>query len=130
MNEWLLVFKKSQVTPRTFEGNFRQFKKYIGPKISGMKLDEINSIVIQKLLNEMLEKGLSLTYVKKVKFLLRQFFEYSIDNKMLIINPVDKIKVRANERKIYDNEKIASLVEEDDLDELIKLLEEKRNKRK
>ena len=29
MNEWLFVFKKIQVTPRTFENNLTKFKKYI-----------------------------------------------------------------------------------------------------
>lgn len=105
MKEWLLVFKKTQVTARTFEGNFRQFKKYIEPKIGGMKLDEITNITIQKLLNEMFEKKLSLSYVKKVKFLLRQFFEYAVDNKLLLLNPVDKTRLRVNERKVYNQDK-------------------------
>lgn len=105
MKEWLLVFKKTQVTPRTFEGNFRQFEKFIEPKIGGMKLDEISSLAIQKILNEMLEDDYSLSYVKKVKFLLRQFFEYAVDHKYIGNNPVEKTKVRTSERKIYDGNK-------------------------
>lgn len=31
MNEWLMVFKKSAVTPRTFEGIIRNFKLHIQP---------------------------------------------------------------------------------------------------
>lgn len=39
------------------------------------------------MLNEMLEENLSLDYVKKTKFLLRQFFE---DNQFLLANPIHK----------------------------------------
>ena len=33
MKEWLVVFKKSQVSPRTFENNIARFKNHIEPKI-------------------------------------------------------------------------------------------------
>ena len=122
MKEWLLVFKKTQVTARTFENNFRHFNLYIEPKIGGMKLDEITSITIQKLLNEMLEQKLSLDYVKKTKFLLRQFFEYAVDNKLLVVNPVDRTKVRSNERKIYDGQKESKAIPIEAREEFIECL--------
>ena len=52
----------------------------------------------------MLEENLSLDYVKKTKFLLRQFFEYAVDNQFLLANPIQKVKVKSKERKIYDSE--------------------------
>ena len=55
MAEWLLIFKKNQVSPRTFENVLRNFELHIKPKVSNMKLDEVSSIVIQKVLNGMLE---------------------------------------------------------------------------
>lgn len=123
MKEWLLVFKKSQVTSRSFENNLRQFNLYINPKIGGMKLDEITSLTIQKLLNDMLDQKLSLDYVKKTKFLLRQFFEYSVDNKLLVVNPVDRTKVRSNERKIYDGQKEYKAIPVEAREEFIKCLD-------
>ena len=101
MKEWLMVFKKSQVTPRTFENNITKFKKHIEPKIGGMKLDEITSITIQKMLNEMQDEDLSLDYIKKTKHLLRQFFEYAVENKFILENPINKVKVKSQEHKIY-----------------------------
>lgn len=123
MKEWLLVFKKTQVTARTFENNFRQFTLYIEPKIGVMKLDEITSITIQKILNDMLEQKLSLDYVKKTKFLLRQFFEYAVDNKLLVVNPVDRTKVRSNERKIYDGQQEYKAIPIEVREEFIKCLD-------
>lgn len=104
MEEWLLVFKKSQVTPRTFEGNFRNFKLHIYPKIGKMKIDDVNTVVIQRLLNDMLDNNYSLASTRKVKFLINQFFEYAIQNKLTSDNPATRTKVKSNERKIYDSE--------------------------
>ncbi len=104
MTEWLLVFKKTQVSPRTFEGVFRNFKLHIEPKIGNMKIDEVNSIVIQKILNSMLEQDYSLAVVKKIKFIFNQFFNYAVDHKMVETNPTTKTRVRSSKRKINDNE--------------------------
>ena len=104
MKEWMLVFKKQTVTPRTFEGNFRNFKLHIAPKIGKMKIYEVNTMVVQKLLNEMLEQGYSLASTRKVKFLINQFYEYAIENKLTNENPAIKTKVKSAERKIYDSE--------------------------
>lgn len=101
MKDWLMVFKKSQVSPRTFENNITKFNNYILPKIGGMKIDEINTVTIQKMLNEMQEQDLSLDYVKKTKFLLGQFFEYAVESKFIIDNPVRKVKVKSQEHKVY-----------------------------
>ena len=104
MKEWMLVFKKQTVTPRTFEGNFRNFELHILPKIGNMKIDEITTIVVQKLLNEMLEEGYNLATTRKIKHLLNQFFEYAIDNKLTNENPAIRTKVKSSDRKIYDSE--------------------------
>ncbi len=105
MHEWLMVFKKNQVSPRTFEGNIRHFRKYIEPKIGNMKINEINSISIQKLLNDMMNKGLGIDYIRKCRFLLRQFFEYAVDSKLLSENPVNKTSVSATDRSKKDNKR-------------------------
>ena len=95
MNEWMLVFKRNQVSPRTFEGNLRKFRKHIEPRIGNMQLAEITPIVLQKMFNDMLEENLSLDYIKKTKFLLRQFFEYAEDNNIIQSNPINKVKIKS-----------------------------------
>ena len=104
MTEWLLVFKKNQVTPRTFEGNFSKFKLHIEPKIGNMKIDEVTTMVIQKLLNQMLEDGYSLDVVRKTKVIFNQFFGYAVQNKFVQSNPTLLTRVKSKERKIYDGE--------------------------
>lgn len=123
MNEWLLIFKKTQVTPRTFEHNFRNFKLHIYPKIGKMKIDEVNTVVIQKLLNEMLENNYSLASTRKIKFLINQFFEYAIQNKLTLDNPATRTKVKSNERKIYDNENKYKAISPEIRNQFIKALD-------
>ena len=98
MSEWLLVFKKSAVSPRTFEGIIRNYRLHIEPQIGGMKIFEIDNFVIQKLINNLIEAGYSSNTIKKNKHLLGQFFEYAIDNKWVNFNPTLKVKVRTHER--------------------------------
>ncbi len=104
MNEWMLVFKRQLVSPRTFEHQYSKFRLHIRSQIGEMKVDEINTLTIQKLLNNMLEKGLGMDTVRKTKNLLNQFFEYAISTKLANDNPTLKAKVRSSERKDYDSE--------------------------
>ena len=94
MFEYLMTFKKSAVSPRTFEGNIRNFKLHIAPLIGKMKVYEIDSYAIQKLVNSLIDQGYSNDTIKKCKHLLNQFFEYSIDNKWILVNPTLKVKVK------------------------------------
>lgn len=90
MSEWLLVFKKSAVSPRTFEGIIRNFRLHIEPIIGKMKIYEIDTFVVQQVLNKMIDADYSLNVVKKNKHLISQFFEYAIDNKWVQDNPTRK----------------------------------------
>ena len=111
MSEWLLVFKKSAVSPRTFEGIIRNFRLHIEPLIGKMKVYEIDNYAIQKLVNNLMEQGYSNDTVKKCKHLLNQFFEYAIDNKWILANPTLKVKIKGK-RNIYqanDDEKYKAM---------------------
>ena len=55
MNEWLMVFKKTAVTSRTFEGIIRNFKLHIQPQIGNMKIYEVDTYVVQKVMNNMID---------------------------------------------------------------------------
>lgn len=99
MFEWLMVFKKSSVTPRSFEGIIRNYQLHIAPIIGNMKLYEIDTFVVQKVINVMIDKDYSNNTIKKNKHLLSQFFEYAIDNKWVQTNPTLKVKMKVHDRK-------------------------------
>lgn len=102
MADWLLVFKKSAVSPRTFEGIIRNFRLHIEPVIGNMKIYDVDTFVVQKVINKLIDENYSNNTVKKNKHLISQFFEYAIDNKWVMINPTLKVKIRVHDRKVYD----------------------------
>ncbi len=103
MFEYLMTFKKSTVSPRTFEGNIRNFKLHIVPHIGKMNVYEIDNYAIQKFVNILLDQGYSVDTIKKCKHLLNQFFEYSIENKWIYTNPTLKVKVKGK-RNVYEED--------------------------
>jgi integrase len=100
MQEWLLTFKQSEVAARTFEKNLSFAKWYVYPAIGEMKVNEVSTENVQKLLNGMRIDGYALDTVKHTKHLMRQFFEYCKDSGFVSENPVDKVKLQSRERKI------------------------------
>ena len=101
MHEWLMVFKKSAVAPRTFESHIRNFKLHIEPHIGNMDVKEVTIMTIQKLYNELYIKGLATVSIKKIKHILGQFFEYCIENEIIDKNPVAKTQLKNRDRKNY-----------------------------
>lgn len=59
MHQWIITFKRAEVSPRTFERILSNAKNHIYPEIGNMKLDEITDTIIQSLLNRMLFQGYS-----------------------------------------------------------------------
>lgn len=102
--DWLLVFKKASVTPRTFESCIRNYKLHIKPYLENMKIEDVTTPVIQQVINETLAKGLSTVTAKKVKFLFNQFFEYATDCGWVLVNPTYKVKIRSREVKLTNSE--------------------------
>lgn len=109
LEDWLLVFKKASVSPRTFEGIFRNFRLHIQPVIGNMKLNEINSTVVQRVVNKMLADGYSVDTCKKIKFTINQFFEYAIDNEWAQNNPTTKVRIRNRDAKDYIKEEYKAI---------------------
>ena len=109
MTDWLLVFKKSSVSGRTFEGIIRNFRLHIEPQIGNMKIYEIDIFVIQKVINKLIDEKLSNNTIKKNKHLISQFFEYAIDNKWVSINPTLKVQVRTKDKAVSNKEKYKAL---------------------
>lgn len=113
MLEWLMTFKKTSVTSRTFEGNIRNFKLHIEPIIGNMKIYELDSIAVQKAINTLLDNGYSIDVAKKIKFLINQFCEYAIDSKWILFNPTTKIRIRAKDKSAVHKEHYKALPPEE-----------------
>jgi integrase len=100
MQQWLLTFKQSEVTPRTFENNLSYARLHVYPAIGTIKAHEVGTENVQKLLNDMRINGYALDTVKHTKHLMRQFFEYCKKAGFVSANPVDDVTLQSRERKI------------------------------
>lgn len=111
--DWLLVFKKSSVTPRTFEGNIRNYNNHIKPYLENMQIKDVTTPIIQQVINELFAKGLAPATIKKIKFLFNQFFDYATDCELITNNPTYKIKVRSRDVKLSDKENMYKAIPPD-----------------
>jgi len=75
-------------------------KWYIYPQIGDLKVNDVDTSIVQRLLNAMQIKGYALDTVKHAKHLLRQFFEYCEENGFVPENPVNKVKLQ--KRGVYN----------------------------
>ena len=106
MKNWLRIFKKPMVSSRAFESNIRTFKNHILPAIGNMKINEVNTNIVQAILTKSLQdhKGRSNT-PKRIKFLLNQFYEHLIEQGLAYDNPTLKCKVSNRYKKTYIDSK-------------------------
>jgi len=110
MAEWLRMFKKAEVSARTYEADLIRARIHIYPQIGDKKLRDITANTIQALLNNMTYNGYALATVRKVKFLLNQFFTYAKKSKFVNDNPVADCIVKSNaEHKEQKTEKYKAI---------------------
>lgn len=95
MQQWIITFKRAEVSSRTFERVLSNAKIHIYPEIGNMKLDEITFNTVQMVLNKMLFNGYALASVRKIKFILNQFFAYAQKSKFIAANPVSECIVKS-----------------------------------
>ena len=98
MKDWLLLFKKASVSPRTFETNMINFNNQILPNIGTVRISDVKLNTIQQLMSNLTEQGFNNNTLRKTKFLLNQFFNYCVENNIVDENPISKVRVysRAN----------------------------------
>ena len=99
MQFWMMKYKKRTIAARTFERYVVNAKRYIYPYMGGYLPQNITTNLLQDFLGGMLDKGFALDTVKHIKYQLRQYFEYCIDEEIIDKNPVGKVRLQTKERK-------------------------------
>ena len=99
MKEWLLVFKINDVSSRVFEDCMRNYNLHIKPNLQNMGVLQIDSVVIKKLLNRIYSSNHSHEVVRKTKTLLKQFFDYAVEEKLVQYNPVLSVNFKVKEKR-------------------------------
>lgn len=103
MQDWLLLFKKASVSSRTMEGILNKFRLYIVPALKSLKLNEVSLLHLQKLLNDLTDRGIATDSVKRVRWLLKEFFNYLVEQSLVSKNPVDGVRISAKKQTLEDS---------------------------
>jgi len=89
---WLTAYKSAcRINTRKYYESL--VNVHIKPVIGSLKLTDVTSAQLQKLLNDMAEKGKSVKTIKGVRKILSSIFETAVDNRLIAFSPASKLKV-------------------------------------
>lgn len=93
MGEWLSVHKLPVVRESTKSEYQSHFNHLQTMEIGSMVIDAVTRTDCQKTMNDLAEDGYAKSTIKKYRLLLRQFFEYLIEERELKHNPAGKVSI-------------------------------------
>lgn len=95
---WLMNYKITTVSPRTFESCIRNMRNHIIPVFGYLKPQDLTIDHLQPHFRTLLE-NYELDTVKKIKYVFSQYLDYCVDRGIIDSNPMNKIKLKSRERK-------------------------------
>jgi integrase len=113
--DWL-AGRKPHIEEKTYIGHELMIRRHILPEFGDMKLGDVRTRDVQKLLNEKLEAGLSVRTVKYIYTTLNMGFKQAIRERLITFNPADSDAVelpkqRKKEIQVLDREEMARFLE-------------------
>lgn len=113
MHLWLFEVMKSKIKPATFERYEGIYRNYVkSDSIYGSKLCNIQSIQLQRYYNLLYKSAKSSNVIKNLNKLLKEFFNYAIDEGYLNRNPCARLTipglkdVKKEEVQVFSDEEI------------------------
>jgi len=115
-NEWLEKFARKELSSTTFVNYESKLTTNILPVIGHVRMDEINTLMLQTLMDELKRKdgsNVELSFYTKfdVYRTLRSIFKYAVQWKVLVRNPLEGVNKPKNRNKkevsAYDEEEVA-----------------------
>ncbi len=117
---WLDNFCKNCIKDYTYQGYKLYMEKHINPAIGHLELSKITTVVCQQFLMEMYTNGrkrgratkgtgLALKTVKDIKITLQTCLQKAVDEELLPINPVKKVKLPKEQKKEMQTMKASDL---------------------
>lgn len=85
--EWLADYVRVNCKPTTVEGYQKRVKNYLLPSLGSYYLRTVDTPVIQQLLNEMFQRGLSRNTLSNIKGLLTGSMDYAVRMGYIRYNP-------------------------------------------
>jgi len=101
---WLETYKRPSVKPTTYDMYHNAVNTYLKPTFGHYKLDKLNTITIQKFINDISQNGkngtpLSQSSIKKILLTLSQAYEQAVKLNMIYQNPCNQITLPKTEKR-------------------------------
>lgn len=95
MQNWLLTDKKERIADKTFNQLYGISQHYIYPYIGNMPVAQIDSNFLERFFYEELykNKGVSYGIMRKIKYLLSDFFNHIIKEQILSDSPIAQLSL-------------------------------------
>ena len=118
MQIWFEWKEREKLKPKSLDRIESMVNTHIIPRIGQYKLNEITADIIQfEIIDEMTEKGLSYSSVKKAKEDLNNFFNFCIRKKWILENPMLDVHIDMNAlpeaKKLegFDEDEVVRIIE-------------------
>ena len=96
IKRWLFETKHGSKKGTAFDRDEQVLNYQILPHAPKKQLKDVTTSDLQKILNKLSEKY-SLSTLKKVKSLLKMFFEYAVNSRLIIYNPVPMLIIKKSD---------------------------------
>lgn len=116
MREWLFNVKRPQIKQRTFD-NYEIyynmfFVNYTRYTVNDVQLCVLDSKVLTKFFNS-LAKTYSMSSIKKAQTLLTQCINYAVDEELIEVNPMKKVKMPSQDNVVKKQKEVPFLSYDD-----------------
>jgi integrase len=98
LTNWMETSAKQRLRPRTYAIYEDYLRIYIRPAIGKIKIDKLTPLHIQSLYNQMKEKGLSASTIKKAHSIISAAFNQAVKWKTIAQNPAQHVDLPQIER--------------------------------
>lgn len=121
LDTWLMDYKKSSIRVGTYISYEQAIRTRIKPALGMWALKEIRNDMVQKFINQLMEKGLSASTIENTYRVLKMALDQAVDNELISRNPANKVIIP---RRIRKEARVLTVEEQE---EFIKIAREYSN---
>lgn len=115
---WLVVYKQPTIKASSYDTLENTFRNQIFPHLGMLRISEIKTVDIQKMINSIKASGLSYSKVKKARDGVNMVMEHALSQDHIKKNPVNGVKMPAQSsfptsEMVYYTEKESRLIMEE-----------------
>ena len=96
---WLEEYKKRTVKPTTYSKLYRSLDKHIKPTIGGIKIKDLRAEMVQRVMNDLSDRGLSIGTIRIVRDALYGALQQAVENELISKNVSAKVHLPNGKQK-------------------------------